>query len=344
MDKKDKKSVEECAAWYNANHDLFELCGEKTEGLLRTLLEQKHLAFHSIEHRTKVKDSFLVKCASGKYSDPTSQITDICGLRIISYTKHDVNEISRLIEQEFTIDEKNSMDKSAVMEVDKVGYLSVHYVAQFNSSRADLPEYAPFRGLRFEIQIRTLLQHAWAEIEHDRSYKFSGELPKRIKRRFYLLAGTLELIDAEFDRLSGEIDQYAQDVKSNIQEDKLDVPIDSTSLMEYLLLRFPHNVEEQNLNGNDKEIVDELEAFGIHTLKDLDDMLSDGNVQAFLCGTTGLNYLGMLRHVMILKDPKTYFTKAWKTNWRAIDMDVWKKITALNPAAEKERPSIVHLH
>ncbi len=62
-------------------------------------------------------------------------------------------------------------------------------VAEIKDDRIILPEYQKFKDKKFEIQIRTILQHAWAEIEHDRDYKFTGELPINIKRRFRILAG-----------------------------------------------------------------------------------------------------------------------------------------------------------
>ena len=64
------------------------------------------------------------------------------------------------------------------------------------------PEFSLFKDLCFEIQVRTALSHAWAEIEHDRGYKLGGELPAHLKRRFNLLSGLLESADLEFNRLT----------------------------------------------------------------------------------------------------------------------------------------------
>lgn len=75
---------------------------------------------------------------------------------------------------EFSIDEGNSGNKADMLETDKVGYLSVHYFLKLNNKRLALSEYKGYKGLKCEVQVRTLLQHAWAEIEHDRNYKFAG--------------------------------------------------------------------------------------------------------------------------------------------------------------------------
>jgi hypothetical protein len=62
-----------------------------------------------------------------------------------------------------------------------------------------LVEYSTHTGVQFEVQIRSTLQHAWAEIEHDRGYKSEVEVARAVRRRFSRLAGLLELADYEFD-------------------------------------------------------------------------------------------------------------------------------------------------
>ena len=93
----------------------------------------------------------------------------------------------------FDVDEANSSDRSKVLKEDKVGYKSVHIVEKLGKQRADLVEYKGIYDLKFEIQIRTVLQHAWAELTHDRSYKIDVVLPPHIQRKINLHAGLLEL-------------------------------------------------------------------------------------------------------------------------------------------------------
>jgi len=64
-----------------------------------------------------------------------------------------------------------------------------------------LSEYALFDKMKCEIQVRTILQHAWAEIEHDLVYKSPADIPFRVRRRFASLAGLLEIADREFESL-----------------------------------------------------------------------------------------------------------------------------------------------
>ena len=144
----------------------------------------------------------------------------------------DVKRISKVIEREFKIDFNHYNNKSG----NKFGYRSVHYVASFNDTRAKITEFKVFSGMEFEIQIRTILQHAWAEIEHDRGYKFQDVLPEYsdIKNRFSVISGILKMADTEFDSIVSDIAEYANTVGQNAKDGKIDIPIDSISLKEYL--------------------------------------------------------------------------------------------------------------
>ena len=225
------------------------------------------------------------------------------------------------------------------MKDDQVGYRSVHYVATFKQNRSKLTEYQEYKSIKFEIQIRTLLQHAWAEIEHDRNYKFSGELPSEIKRRFYLVSGSLELLDREFEQISKDIDVYAKSIRDNTEKGILNESINSTSLIEYLSIKFKdYNIEQKDFNGSDKEIVLELGCFGVHTLEELDNLLSDDKVEKNISKFKCFNYLGILRLAMMIKDPKRYFNEAWQQDWNGINSKEFEKIAAISPDIRKCLP------
>ena len=67
--------------------------------------------------------------------------------------------------------------------------------------------YEPLRRLNASVQIRTVLQHAWAEFEHDIRYK--GVVPDEhafdLDRRFTLAAGLLGLADREFSAIRARL-------------------------------------------------------------------------------------------------------------------------------------------
>ena len=324
----------ECLDWYTKNRELYRACAGSVHRLLTTLLEQAGIPFHSIQYRVKDQKSFLDKCMKPRYKSPLEEITDVCGLRIITYTNKDVDDICKIIEKHFSIDPEKSINKADLLHANEVGYLSVHYIAKLNQPRVKLDEYKPYSNICFEIQVRTLLQHAWAEIEHDRSYKFSGELPQDIKRRFFLVAGTLELMDREFNLLAHEIDQYAATVHSEAKSGNLDFAIDSTSLFEYLKVKLKDYPDvECTFCDGDKEIVQELNDCGFTTLASLDKIMDETIIKAVLDASNsagGTNYIGFLRGMMMVTVPKLYFEKAWQHHWGGIKIEEFNYLASIN--------------
>ena len=91
-----------------------------------------------------------------------------------------VDKLAKVIERNFKIDTENSIDKR-VMDPERFGYSSLHYIVEYTPERLKLIEYKYFTGIKFEIQIRSILQHAWAETEHDLGYKSKNEVQRRFE-------------------------------------------------------------------------------------------------------------------------------------------------------------------
>ena len=110
----------------------------------------------------------------------------------------------------------------------------MHYVAELNSNRADLPEHRKYHSKKFEVQIRSILQHAWAEIEHDLGYKSQAAIPRAVRRRFSRLAGLLELADEEFAGIRGEIGEHQAVAHATIGQGSFGIEIDQDSLIAFV--------------------------------------------------------------------------------------------------------------
>ncbi|KZN44832.1 GTP pyrophosphokinase [Pseudoalteromonas luteoviolacea] len=219
---------------YENNEENFTHFSSSIHSLINALLNSSSIKTHSVSSRVKDRNSLQKKIEKkGKYTSLT-EITDIVGVRIITHYSDEVDQIADLIEKEFTIDAKNSIDKRASLDPDRFGYLSLHYVASLSSSRSKLKEYKKFSTMKFEIQIRSILQHTWAEIEHDIGYKSKIEIPKPVRRKFSQLAGLLELADDQFIQIRNELTNYENDVQETIQKTPEDVSIDAISLFNYV--------------------------------------------------------------------------------------------------------------
>ncbi|WP_436491562.1 GTP pyrophosphokinase [Chitinophaga sp. ARDCPP14] len=179
----------------------------KVRALIQDLCASSDIPVHTISGRVKTKDSLETKIKiKNKYTD-LNQITDLVGIRIITMFEDQVDVVADLVAREFMVDKENSVDKR-MKKFDQFGYLSLHYVVKISDARAALTEYRPFKDFSFEIQIRSILQHAWAEIEHDIGYKGVEEIPDIIRRDFARIAALLETADIEFSRLKSNLSRY----------------------------------------------------------------------------------------------------------------------------------------
>lgn len=190
--------------------------------VLEECLRKRRIKVHDVQHRTKEVSSFGRKAAtpseadpnSPKYPDPLKQITDLAGVRIITHFPGTLADIDQLLSHEFTIVERSDKGKELI-EKERFGYQSVHYLVQISAERTRLAEYEGFSNAVAEVQVRTILQHTWAEIEHDIQYKSSTAIPSEIRRRFMALAGMLEIADREFQAIQDadkELENHAKDM------------------------------------------------------------------------------------------------------------------------------------
>jgi len=162
------------------------------------------------------------------------QITDLSGVRVITFLPRTVDDVCKCIEEQFEVVERVDHGLS-LLQLERFGYQSVHFIISLNAQRLALPEYQRFSGSKAEIQVRTILQHAWAEIEHDIGYKSSHVIPIVIRRRFASLAGMLEIADREFQGIQDEDLSLRTEAITSIQEGMLDtIEITPYALKAYL--------------------------------------------------------------------------------------------------------------
>jgi ppGpp synthetase/RelA/SpoT-type nucleotidyltranferase len=212
----------------------YESFSEKVKELVKGFLEVQSVTVHSVSSRCKTLDSLEVKAQKkidkgSEYADLKS-VTDLAGVRVITHFANDVDRIAKIVEHEFNVDFANSIDKRVAQEPDRFGYTSLHYVVELSAERLLLSEYSKFMSVKVEIQIRSILQHAWAEIEHDIGYKANEEVPNDVKRKFSRLSGLLELADEEFMDIRKKVDKYAESVRNAVGVELEKIAIDKTSL------------------------------------------------------------------------------------------------------------------
>lgn len=196
--------------------------------LIQECLKKRQIKVHSVQNCAKDAASFGRKASipseidptKPKYERPLDQITDLAGIRVIAHFPSTLDDIDQLLKDEFDVRERS--DKGVeLVEDEKFGYQSIHYLVRIKHDRARLAEYERFANATAEIQVRTILQHAWAEIEHDIQYKSANSIPSKIRRRFMALAGVLEIADREFQAIQDADKQLESRAKEMVQSGSL---------------------------------------------------------------------------------------------------------------------------
>ncbi|MBD9495296.1 GTP pyrophosphokinase [Ensifer sp. ENS01] len=296
---------------------------DSVTSIARSLLEENNIEYLSITGRTKEKKNINEKITRKGYNNPQKQLTDISGIRIILFIESDTIKVSNIIKSSFSIDDENSINKDESLSSNEVGYRSVHYVCDLGPQRENLPEFAGLKGLKFEFQIRTVLQHAWAELAHDRSYKFRSALPKEIQRRLYLHAGLLEIADKGFSEIANEIDLYSKKISEQYESGNLDIEINSISLTEFAESWAKENkypLKQMSQSTNFTELIRELRGFAINKIGDIRDIIPHKYAEEANKLQIKSNIFGLIRDWMIIKDIDK-LKKEIKTNWVISDPD-----------------------
>lgn len=219
----------------------YEKLGKNMTEAIKLILEEQKISYLAVEYRIKSFDSFLKKIERKKYLDPFTQMEDICGVRIICYYRSDIEKICKIINDEFLILE--SEDKEELLEDDRFGYRSHHFIVMVREAWLATPNYKGLGELKAELQVRTNLMHTWAEIEHKLEYKKDDDIPLKFKRKFSRIAAKLEEADEQFEELRMEINDYRQEMLKNVMQTNLfsgeDEKVNMDTLQVFMDFYFP---------------------------------------------------------------------------------------------------------
>ncbi|MCX6822906.1 MAG: hypothetical protein NTX91_02820 [candidate division SR1 bacterium] len=216
-------------AAYDRNINLYEDFNKELIKYIRNLLDGK-IKTHSITGRCKEKNSFMGKISKtpDKYKS-LSDMTDLSGIRITALFESDVDKISSILSRNLIVDHDNSIDKRTLIDADRFGYASLHLIVSLPENY-DKTKYLKFSGMKAEIQIRSILQHARAEIEHGLGYKNNLNVPYEMRRRFSRIASLLEIADEEFDKIKQDLQTYSLDIDKHIKDNSKSTPLNFISL------------------------------------------------------------------------------------------------------------------
>jgi len=220
---------------FEADKETLALASQQAEELLKEILINSPALVHLVTTRCKSPSSLWLKLRDKKYTQPARQITDVIAARIITYYKDEVAIIVKILNDALEVNQHQSIDKREQLASIEFGYTSIHLIARVKGSWSTSPKYFALRNRWFEIQVRSILEHAWSEIEHEVVYKSGINYPAFIKRRFARIAGAIEILEDEFVALRDHRDELIATYKlqyDNGQEDMAE--IDSVRLIALL--------------------------------------------------------------------------------------------------------------
>ena len=268
---------------YRKQRDDFVALGDTVHTMLSEIVKGLGITVLAVEHRVKEEKSLAGKLErKGDLYNTLEDITDILGCRVVCFLSDEIDKIGKKVEENFVVDWENSSDKRALIKEDTFGYLSLHYICSLPFGDKWPDELC---GKKFEIQIRTILQHAWSAIHHDIGYKSDFGVPREINRQFARLAGLLELADDEFVRARDNMVGYTEDIRQRIiTDDADDVTINMISLNEYVknnkrmqeIIRKIADIAGAEISEIDPEgYIPQLAFLGITKLGDIEVMINE---------------------------------------------------------------------
>ena len=206
------------------------------------------------KHRVKDVDSFIGKIfRKGKnYKDPINDITDQVGIRFVVLYYEDIEKIGKIVESnenwEFSCD--RDIEEEIEADPHHFSYQSRHYVIN-PKQEIETPAGVLTPEFKCEVQIRTLLQHAYAELAHDTTYKPSQEATAKVKRSVAKTSALIETTDNIFMEVKNTIEDQKKPVTRLIRicrelyEKYVDEPIiENSFLSEQILLPYMDRLEK----------------------------------------------------------------------------------------------------
>jgi putative GTP pyrophosphokinase len=248
-----------------------QLCSEVAY-ILKMRFTAGRIEFSAVSSRAKTLRSFAEKITRKQYQNPFNEVTDFAGVRVVYLYRSDRSNIEHLIESEFEVIEK--IDKVDEQGPDRFGYGALHYLTRLGRKSSGA-RYDDLKDLICEIQVRTVLQDAWAIIDHHLSYKQDSDVPNILKRKLNCLSGLFETADDQFDRLRTEAEEYRQVVRSKLrsQDEFLGQEMNLDTFAELVKARFPQ-MKLGSSNSHISQVLSTLLEYGYASLIAVDQLLN----------------------------------------------------------------------
>jgi putative GTP pyrophosphokinase len=284
-----KENTDAIKRFIERQPDYEKLCAEVAY-ILNRELNKAEIEFSTITYRAKTLNSFLEKIQRKSYRDPVSEITDFAGVRVVCLYVDDLERLEKVIAENFETVEK--IDKLTNKKSDQFGYGAIHFIVRLGKN-ASGARYDDLKNLVCEIQTRTVLQDAWAIIDHHLVYKNESSIPTVLRSRLNRLAGDFESSDQKFSDLRTEREEYLRKVADSEinSEEFLENELNLDSFVRYAQWKFhelPAGTEVLDVPFYLKPLME----MNLRSLGDLDEIVNRGvSSYAFYLEKNGRDFL-----------------------------------------------------
>lgn len=189
-------SMQEISQAYARHYLSWKAYMTELTGRISSLLEEDQIRF-SMKSRIKALESLSEKISFLGSQGDQQEIKDLLGLRVVVPFQEGVEQVVTSLRQHFPVDEIER--KSDQLSYREFAYDSVHVCVPIER---DLGLPGCCRPV-IEVQVRTILQDAWAEVEHELIYKNHFRFPNNesIRKKLAALNANLTLSDMIFQEI-----------------------------------------------------------------------------------------------------------------------------------------------
>lgn len=262
-------SIKEIIETYKAQRPLYEKLSEEVKYVIDQKIKEQKIKISTSPCRPKTISSLTQKIQRKSYKDPLKEITDLAGVRIVCYYETDIQPIKEIINENFIVHEH--IDKTDDLGVDKMGYHGSHFVVSLGD-RYSGARYEEFINLKCEVQVRTVLQDAWALISHHLVYKEESSIPDRMRRDLNNVASLLEIAQGIFNSMREKRESYISEIheKEKAPTDFLSQPVDYETLYAYTKWKYKKLPVSDNWHNR---LLADLNLQKYPTLKEIDNVV-----------------------------------------------------------------------
>ncbi|MFC6882508.1 MULTISPECIES: GTP pyrophosphokinase [Actinomadura] len=247
--------------WFDSTLPLFSRLKIEVDFILEHSINDAALKVHSISSRVKERSSFVEKIERKAYRQPQNEIEDCVGFRIVCLFLADLKRLDDLIHQNFKVLRSENKIEGSVDDSSEFGYMSHHYICGL-PERYSGPRYDDLKEIVFEVQCRTILMDAWANVSHYLDYKGEASIPSHLKRDFHALSGLFYVADKHFQVFFEEAVESRRVAVMDVSRGDNTVELNADTVAALLVELYP----DRNVSPTKdvSEFVEELAHLGMH--------------------------------------------------------------------------------